>query len=733
MDLPRLGVHHARVRRVDSPADEPSGLRIADRLAAARDARFVGRGAEIEAFRAAAAAVEPPFAVLHVHGPGGIGKTALLRQYGAVAARLGRPVVWLDARDLVARPDVFVPALGQALDVASGSLAAVLDQWPPRAVLFIDSYEVVAALDPWLRQRFLPGLPAGTLVIIAGRHAPHAAWGTDVQWAALQRALPLRDLQPDESRAYLALRGVTARCQPDIVRAVGGHPLALSLIADAFERQSVHDLGCAASDSDHGPGGLGSATGDRFELGSRPEIVQTLLERLLEHAPGPEYRLALYACATLPALTEPDLAAALGGADPGPLFQWLAGLSFIEHGARGLRPHDLAREVLCADARWRNADLLRTLNGRLLEHLYGRLRQAAGIAQQRIWFDIIYVQRFNAGLRPFYAWSAVSSAHAAPVRPGDAEAIVEIVARHEGAAVARIARHWLERQPGGFLVFVDSSGTLTGFMATVRIEDASDDDRKVDPAVDRTLEFVRRHGPARPGEEIAYSRFFLSRDGGQADPATMNIVAPNASLYWTSRPRLAWSFVAAIDPEYFEPMFATLHFPRLRQAEFDVDGHHYGVFGHDWRAQTPEQWFRLKVDRASQAETMAVEASQPLLVLSDAEFGEAVQQALRDLANDERLATNRLLRTRLLLGPTGTLGDIEMLRTLVRQAIESLDGAPRDRKLYQAIVHTYLDPAGSQEKVAEVLGLPFNTYRYRLAQGQSRIAQWLWRRELRAS
>ena len=68
-----------------------------------RRQRFVGRAAEIELFRACLDAESPAFAVLFVHGPGGIGKSSLLDAF-AVA---GTPeaecdVVRLDARDLAA-------------------------------------------------------------------------------------------------------------------------------------------------------------------------------------------------------------------------------------------------------------------------------------------------------------------------------------------------------------------------------------------------------------------------------------------------------------------------------------------------------------------------------------------------------------------------------------------------------------------------------------------------------
>src|SRR6185503_12851342 len=91
------------------------GDRIADRLAAARRGRFVGREAELELFRSALLTDKPPFVVLHLYGPGGVGKTALLHEYAHLAADLGRPVVQLDSRDLEPSPPGFLLALRQAL------------------------------------------------------------------------------------------------------------------------------------------------------------------------------------------------------------------------------------------------------------------------------------------------------------------------------------------------------------------------------------------------------------------------------------------------------------------------------------------------------------------------------------------------------------------------------------------------------------------------------------------
>src|SRR3712207_5168559 len=111
--------------------------RIADRLVVARRGRFVGRQAELELFRMALLAAEPPFAVLHLYGPGGVGKTTLLHEYARVAAERGRPVVYLDGRHVEPSPPGFLLALRQTMGLESADLAATVRDWPPTGMLLI--------------------------------------------------------------------------------------------------------------------------------------------------------------------------------------------------------------------------------------------------------------------------------------------------------------------------------------------------------------------------------------------------------------------------------------------------------------------------------------------------------------------------------------------------------------------------------------------------------------------
>jgi hypothetical protein len=119
-----------------------------------------------------------------------------------------------------------------------------------------------------------------------------------------------------------------------------------------------------------------------------------------------------------------------------------------------------------------------------------------------------------------------------------------------------------------------------------------------------------------------------------------------------------------------------------------------------------------------------------VLVLSQPDFTDAVRQALRDLHRPDLLQRNPLLRTRHLRERIDGEPDAHALRACLDEAIGTLRDHPRDDKLLRAVDRTYVRPAATQEAAAEVLGLPWSTYRRHLTKGVERIVSWLWDREV---
>jgi hypothetical protein len=453
----------------------------------------------------------------------------------------------------------------------------------------------------------------------------------------------------------------------------------------------------------------------------------------VQQIPSDAHRRALEVCARTRVTTEALLREVLETADAPDLFAWLRGLSFMEQGPEGLFPHDLAREVLDADLRWRDPEGFRDLHGRVLRHLVRRFQAQSGPKQQQAYFDLVYLSRNSPLMRPYYDWKAMGTAYAEPATPEDFPAILSMVRRHEGAASARIAAHWLDRRPEAFLALRDVGRRLIGFAAILLLEMAGPEDLDADPAVAAVWRFVQRHGPPRPGERLMLHRFMMG-DQAYQDLAIVTLVAAVASLRWLTTPGLAWSFPVLADPAARERHFAAVGFVRAAEADFEVGGRRYGVFAHDWRLEPPLAWIERKgqLDPAVEPapEPLAAPSRPSLVVLSEPDFGAAVRRALRDLRRPTALATNPLLRSRVAAEHAGGAPSPATLRALLREAAETLRANPKDEKLYRAVQRTYLEPAATQELAAELLGLPFSTYRYHLSGGIARLTEWLWRREL---
>ena len=400
--------------------------RLADRLAAARRRRFIGRTAELTLLESALTAEELPFFVLYVHGPGGLGKTSLLSQFARLAEQLQVPAYALDARNVEPTPEAFAAGLCLAMGIdPAGSPADALADRPGRHVILVDTYELLAPLDGWMRDVFLPQLSEGVLVVLASRNPPAPAWRADPGWQPFLHAIPLRNLSPDEGRDYLIQRHVPEEELQTVLDFTHSYPLALSLVADLYDQRP----------------------GFHFKPFEAPDLVKILLEQFLQRVPGPAHRAALESCALVRVTTESVLAEMCGLPDVNELFEWLRSLSFIQTRPGGLFPHDLAREAMVADLRWRNPDWYAELHRRARLYYTQRLQQTQGPEQQVALFDFVYLHRDNPAVRPFFEWQTSGRAVPDRLREEDVPALVDMVAQHEGGGSARLAEHWLARQP----------------------------------------------------------------------------------------------------------------------------------------------------------------------------------------------------------------------------------------------------------------------------------------------
>jgi hypothetical protein len=224
----------------------------------------------------------------------------------------------------------------------------------------------------------------------------------------------------------------------------------------------------------------------------------------------------------------------------------------------------------------------------------------------------------------------------------------------------------------------------------------------------------------------------MDADAYQRASPSFNHWAVRCIQHIISGERLAWSFAALAEPESVAGMFADLDYHRAPEADFQVGGRHYGVFAHDFRRVSPEAWLDLISQReiGVTVHSPTSPAASPVLALSQPEFAAAVGQALRDLHRPDRLARNPLLSCRIARDRAGGDPPGRVLTPLLYEAADMLRADPRDEKLYRAVERTYLRPAITQERAAEILGLPFSTYRRHLTRGVERVVDWLWNQEL---
>ncbi|MFI6735735.1 ATP-binding protein [Nonomuraea sp. NPDC050451] len=649
---------------------------------------FVGREEELAVFNAAL--YGGGCSVLYVHGPGGIGKSALLRRFAHEAAVAGRPVSMVDGRMLEPSPAASELVLRDA-----------------DAVLLVDNFERIQGLEGWLVERFLPRVPMGALVVVAGRNPPDMRWQADPGWAGALEVLPLRDLRAGDAQALMDSSGVPAESREPLLAFAGGHPLALL-------------LGAAVAVKDGGAGRRWMPNQD---------VVATLLDQLVGELPSAAHRRALEICAHAYMTTE-DLLRAVLPEDAGTLFRWLRRLPFVESSSLGLFPHDVVREVLEADLRWRDPAGYAVMHDRIHAHLAERVRTASDADVLGAVAALLYLHRDNGDPADFHGRHGEGEFQEEALREEDIGTLLRVATAAEGAASAACAAFWAERQLEAFRLYRRTeTGEPVAFSAWLRLAELDEEELTADPVVAMAWAHARATTPLRAGEHLAVSRLW-ALPPYRGNSRVMDVIQWRVIGNCLRSERMAWSYIEIRHPNqaWVEHL---RHFGMHDISEQPRPGDDaYTLLVHDWRAVPAQAW----LERMNQL-LVAGPAGGPnaataeLAVLSQAEFAEAVRKALRQLSRLDALAASPLTRTRLIAeragqNPATALGD------LLRQAIDDLREDPRSVKSHRALSVTFLRGTPTQELAAKRLGLPFTTYRRHLTAGIERVCADLWHREL---
>ncbi len=687
--------------------------RIFDLLHQARRQSFIGRRHEIDLFKSIVFSPQPAKVLYYIHGPGGQGKTALLRHFGELCKEENCPYIVLDGRELEAHPSAVTAALTKALNPGAGqTIWEALAFMGDRVVLFMDTYEKLNPLEDWFRTEFFPQMPASVISVICSRKAPSLGWHADSGWKRLMEVVRLRNFSREESEVYLSNQNAPAEQVQSIMEFTHGHPLALSLVSDIFAHQPDKP----------------------FKPDESPDMVGALLEVFLQEIPGPAHRTALEVAALVNITTESVLTEVMELTTATELFEWLRQLSFMEQSKEGIYPQEVIREALIHDLRWRHPDYYQELYEKARLYYINKLNGSDAASQRKYLSSLVYLHRLHPMVRPFFDWQESGGHWIDLAHPEDKPRLVDMAYKHEGAESARILDFWLDHPAAQAWVWRDTKKLPAAFLLKINADEIRKDEDLPDPVVNKALQYSKTNCGLRSGEHLALFRYWMVRDGYQnVSSLQSSIFLATVQYYFT--PGLAISMVACAQPAFWQQMFHYAGIQQIEPLDFSSGNLDFGWFMHDWRKQPVADWLDMLGKRGTSAsleETIKPSALQ-VLVLSEEAFGAAVSDALKYYRQRDNLVENPLIRSNLIIRQTGAEASaaerVATLQTGIEQCLKEIEQSPVDGKFHRVLYRTFINPVGSQEKVADFLNMSFSTYRRYLKTGIEKITELLWRQE----
>jgi DNA-binding winged helix-turn-helix (wHTH) protein len=544
-----------------------AGINIGDRLREKAERRFVGRDSELAELGNALAAEAGGTQLYFVHGPGGIGKTTLLERLRSDAARAGIVCASIDASAIAATPAAMMAAIAEDLALI-GTTVTVQDIGAAMTasdcrLLLIDSFDATGDASGWVREKLLPALPAQVRIVLAGRNAPDTHWTAHPLWSEAMRCVQLNSLSSEEASHLLDVHAVDKAAHGAIIELSHGHPLALVLLAAEMRKY----------------GRIPSILGR--------DAVRELIKRCVSGAPTPLHRTALEVSARARTTTVALLADVVDPLQAPILFNWLSEQCYMNVGARGLSPHDLVRDVVDENLRWRDPEGSRELDGALNRFLLGQLRH--GRHDSHTAMELQFLERNSAVMKRYFDFGALGSVSIAATVAADRDGIARLRDAGLPPAEKKVFDLWSGHAATRTFVARRPDRSVCGVTLILRLDRVDDVTAEEDPIVSAVRQSLGQSCLGTDGVCLM-SRFTIPEGDRREASAAMNALQICHLMHWATEQDLHLWIIVAHHPDHFAPLLAEMHFERMPDCDRSFGGMPVGCFVHDWKSEPWLVW-----------------------------------------------------------------------------------------------------------------------------------------------
>lgn len=473
---------------------------------------LVGREAEL---RTLATLLDPegPL-VAHVHGAPGIGKSALLRTFVAMARDRGHAAKLLDCRAVEPTELAMVQAISDLAIGDSGN--------PVRpAVVCLDNYDHFLLLDSWIRTHLVDRLGGSVRLVLCRRAQPNPAW---LSAAGVFLGLKMRELDEKSASVLVHKAGIRDDEMRVVLRFAKGHPLALQ-------------LACAA---------VRNHAGEALEDVALHDVVGQLTGFFLDGTTDAHTRRAIEAASAVRRVTAPLLGELLEVDEPQSTYDALADLPIFERRMDGLALHPAVHEALAKHLR--SSDPARFLSHRRIawRSLEDQGMQVGPDDLWRYTADAIYLVD-NPVVRGAFFPEGVQRLAVELATPADRDAVLEIAARSGAVTDAAAMTGLWDALPHAFRVVRDVSRTVVGFYCMFDPTTAPATALAEDPMAAAWLADLPTGMRSEPGTTL-FLRRWLSSEAGEAPSSVQAACWLDVKRsYLSMRPRIQRVYLALQD------------------------------------------------------------------------------------------------------------------------------------------------------------------------------------------